>query len=163
MPQGIESVNGSNVTMGCARLVTSLPGGVTLCGRSGEGGGVISYLVDGNSPTIDTNTPDWASQLVTVRKNDGYDDIPFDHVVLTFVFDTAVSLTGIELDLFHCPEWNIGAPVIEVRADNRTSLVFSYANSNFVTGHAPTQSETSCNSLSTVTLSLPENTLTGIF
>ena len=29
-----------------------------------------SYLLDGNSPAIDTSTSDWASQLVTVRKND---------------------------------------------------------------------------------------------
>ena len=70
-----------------------------------------SYLLDGNSSAIDTSTSDWASQLVTVRKNDGTPGfIMFDHVVLTFGFDTDVSLTSIELDLFLCPEWNIGAP-----------------------------------------------------
>ena len=46
------------------------------------------YLLDGNSPAIDTSTSDWASQLVTVKKNDGIPArIPFDHVVLIFGFD----------------------------------------------------------------------------
>ena len=114
VPQGIQSVNGSDVNMGCTSpLVDS--GGVMVCNSSDC---TSSYLLDGNSPAIDTSTSDWASQLVTVRKNDaisGY--IPFDHVVLTFEFDTAVSLTSIELDLFLCPEWNIGAPFIAVYGD----------------------------------------------
>ncbi|CAI8051351.1 hypothetical protein GBAR_LOCUS28126, partial [Geodia barretti] len=41
--QGIESVNGSNVTMGCTPLV----GGVMVCGS-------LSYLFDSCSPDIDT-------------------------------------------------------------------------------------------------------------
>ena len=132
VPQGIESVNGSNVTMGCARPVGPLAGtNVTICGSFGSGGGVISYLVDGNSPAIDTSTSDWASQLVTVRKNDATIDIQ-DHVLLTFLFDTAVSLTSIELDLFLCPEWNIGAPFISVYGDNSGTLVYSPASSNFI-------------------------------
>ena len=52
-----------------------------------------SYLVDGCSPHIDTSTSDWAFQLVTVRRNDGTAAVPFAHVLLTFGFDTAVSLT----------------------------------------------------------------------
>ena len=153
--QGIESVNGSDVNMGCARPVESI-GGVTLCGSSGAGGGVISYLVDGNSPAIDTSTSDWASQLVTVRKNDPIPGgIEFDHVVLTFGFDTAVSLTSIELDLFLCPEWNIGAPYISVYGDERNSLVFS-SSSDLLKNHDPSQ--TSCDSLSTVTISFQQLT-----
>ena len=90
-----ESVNGSSVNMGCTSpLVDS--GSVMICNMS------QSYLVDGCSPAIDTSTSDWASQLVTVRKT----QTPFDHVLLTFGFDPAVTLTGIELDLFLCPELN---------------------------------------------------------
>ena len=53
--------------------------------------------------------------------------ITFDHVVLTFGFDAAVSLTS---NLFLCPEWNIGAPFISVYGDEnrdsnlRTTIVF---------------------------------------
>ena len=147
VPQGIESVNGSNVTMGCATPVVKLPGNVTICGNFGSGGGVISYLVDGNAPDIDTSTSDWTSELVIVRKNDGTLDLP-DHVLLTFGFDTAVSLTSIEFNLFLCPEWNIGAPFISVYGDNESSLVYS-SSSDFIRSYLP--NEISCDSLSTVT------------
>ena len=120
VPQGIESVNGSDVNMGCTSpLVDS--GGVMVCNSSDC---PSSYLLDGNSPAIDTSTSDWASQLVTVRKNDATEDIPYDYVVMTFQFGTAVSLTSIELDLFLCPEWNIGAPYITVYGDENTGLFF---------------------------------------
>ena len=150
VPQGIESVNGSNVNMGCATPVGTLIGtNVSFCGSFGSGGGVISYLLDGNSPAIDTSTSDWAFQLVTVRKNDATLNIPFDHVVLTFGFDTAVSLTSIELDLFLCPEWNIGAPFISVYGDD-SNLFYSPSSSDFIRSYTP--DKTSCDSLSTVTL-----------
>ena len=140
--------------MGCAGPFGTFIG-VTLCGRFGSGGGVMSYLLDGNSPASDTSTSDWASQLVTVRKNDAIAGrIPFDHVVLTFGFDTAVSVTSIELDLFLCPEWNIGAPFISMNGDNSSNLVYSSSSSYFITNYAPIG--TSCDSLSTVTLCLQE-------
>ena len=100
----IESVNGSDINIGCTS---------PLVGRKCES---ISHLVDGCSPDIDSSTSDWASQLVTVRKRGSTSDLPLTHVLLTFGFDTVVSLTGIELDLFICPEWKIGAPYITVYA-----------------------------------------------
>ena len=146
VPQGIESVNGSSVNMGCTSpLVDS--GGVMICNMS------QSYLVDGCSPAIDTSTSDWASQLVTVRKNQT-DEIQFEHVLMTFGFDTAVTLTRIELDLFLCPEWCISAQHISMYADEESNLVFT-SNSQAVlpfTHYPPSQS--SCNSLSTLTISL---------
>ena len=152
VPRGIMSVNGSDVNMGCTSpLVDS--GGVMVCNSTDC---PSSYLLDGNSPAIDTSSSDWASQLVTVRKNDraaGF--ITLDNVVLTFGFDTAVSLTSIELDLFLCPEWNIGAPFISVYGDEETGLVFSFS-SDFIINHTPSQ--TSCDSLSTITLSFSELT-----
>ena len=63
VPQRIESVNGSDVDMGCTSpLVDS--GGVMVCNSNDY---LPSYLLDSNSPAIDTSTSDWASQLVTVR------------------------------------------------------------------------------------------------
>ena len=152
VPQGIESVNGSDVNMGCTSpLVDS--GGVMLCNSSEC---PSSYLLDGNSPAIDTGTSDWAPQLVTVRKNDAnFSHIPFDHVVLTFGFDTAVSLTSIELDLFLCPEWNIGAPFISVYPNENNSLAFIYP-SDLLIQHTPLQ--TSCDSLSNIAISFEELT-----
>ena len=92
VPHRMQSVNGSNVTMGCAIPVTSFSN-VSFCGNIGSGGGIISYLVDGNSPVIDTSrsTSDWASQLMTVRWNEKIDIF----VALPFGFDTAMSLISI--------------------------------------------------------------------
>ena len=151
VPQGIESINGSDVTMGCTSpLVDS--GGVMVCSSG------CSTLLDGISPTIDTSTSDWASQLVTVRATEYTENIPFPHVLLTFGFDTAVSLTGIELDMFICPEWNIHAPGILVYADEESNLVFNGGSGLSFQSYTPSQR--SCDSLSTVSISL-RNTLTA--
>ena len=109
-----------------------------------------SYLVDGCSPDIDTSISDWASQLVTVRRVEGTADIPFAHVLLTFGFDTAVSLTGIEIDLFLCPNWDIGAPHIRPYVNEEYDLAFRFGLPFLPFVH-PSQS--SCDSLTTVHLS----------
>ena len=62
---------------------------------------------------------------MTVRRNEGTAEILLDHVLLTFGFDTAVSLTGIEIDLFHCPNMSIGAPVITVSLNEEYDLSYS--------------------------------------
>ena len=144
VPQGIESVNGSSVDMGCTSpLVDS--DGVMVCESQ-------SYLIDGCSPDIDTSTSDWASQLVTVRRNGGTPDIPFPHVLLTFGFDTAVSLTGIEIDLFNCPDWNIGIPsiIMYLNPDYNLAPTTNIYNLPFLWGNSL---QSSCDSLSNVTFS----------
>ena len=74
--------------MGCTSPLED-SGGLTVCRSQ-------SYLVDGCSPDIDTSTSDWASHLVTVRRNEGTSpDIDYAHVLLTFGFETAVSPTEI--------------------------------------------------------------------
>ena len=137
VPKEIVSENGSDINMGCASPLVDR-GGVLVCNNS------ESYLVDGCSPTIDTSTSNWASQLVTVKKKEGI-------VALTFVFNTAVIPTSIEVDMFLCPEWNIGAYVIHVYANQTSSLVH---NSNFIVQKR--LSGSSCDSLSTVSISLEE-------
>ena len=157
VPQGIESVNGSDVTMGCAEPLEDRGDIERSCGTAG--GDVSSYLFDGNSPDIDTSASNWASQLVTVRKNNATTDIPYDHVVLTFDFSPAVSPTSIELDLFLCPEWNIGAPNITVHGDDSGSsgLTFSElaVTLTITVLESVTPSQSSCGSLSNVSIPLP--------
>ena len=155
VPQGIESVNGSDVNMGCTSpLVDS--GGVMVCNSTDCS---TSYLLDGSSPAIDTSSSDWASQLVTVRKNDAIPGrVPFDHVVLTFGFDTAVILNSIELDLCLCPEWNIGAPYIAVYGDGSRDLVLRTIQTLTFLGSSNNQlSQSSCDSLSTVSIPLQDD------
>ena len=141
VPQGIESVNGSDINMGCASPLVNRSGVMHMVCDNSE-----SYLIDGCSPAIDTSTSNWASQLVTLRKVSDHAQLHFDHVSLTFGFNTAVSLTAIELDLFLCPEWNIGAPNITVAGSDLLG------SSVLATGYTPSQS--SCDSLSTVSIPL---------
>ena len=142
VPEGIESVNGSSETMGCTSPLED-SGGVTVCKSQ-------SYLVDGCSPDIDTNTSDWASQLVTVRRNERSDDIDIPHIVLTFGFETAVSPSEIEIDFFHCPEQGIAAPLIAVYIDQEYNLVPNFDILIFLSHVQPSQSL--CDSLSTVSI-----------
>ena len=141
VPEGIESVNGSSEIMGCTSPLED-SNNVTLCRSQ-------SYLVDGCSPDINTSTSDWASHLVTVRRNEGTSDIHFAHVLLTFGFETAVNLTEIEIDFFHCPDWDIGAPRITVYVNQTYNLAFNQS-SFFLPLVQPSQS--SCDSLLTVNI-----------
>ena len=130
--------------MGCTGPIED-SGSVMVCGSGSQ-----SFLIDGCISDIDTSTSDWASQLVTVRRNEGSLNpaLDFPHVLLTFGFDTAVSLTGIEMDLFLCPDWNIGAPSMYVYLDPDYNLVYR-SGLQFVPPDNPPQS--SCDSLLTVT------------
>ena len=158
VPQGIESVNGSSVNMGCTSpLVNS--GGVMICNMS------QSYLVDGCSPAIDTSTSDWASQLVTVRKTQT-DEIQFDHVLLTFGFDTAVTLTGIELDLFLCPELNTYAPFITVYANRKRDFNITLPLISLPFRNYPRQGDVlphSCDSLLTIAFDVGDSLASDSF
>ena len=139
VPKGIQSVNGSDITMGCTSSLI-------------EEGGVCrseSNLVGGCSANIiNTSATNWASQLVTVQQFTGSADIPFAHVLLIFGFNTSVSFAGIEMDLFHCPDWNIGAPKVTVYVNEEYD--FKYNRSlPFIRTISP---PSSCDSLSTLTL-----------
>ena len=150
VPGGIQSVNGSDINMGCTSPLVDR-GGAMVCET-------MSHLVDGCSPDIDTSTSDWASQLVTVRKIFNY-PINLQNVLLTFTFDTAVSLTGIELDLFLCPEWKIGAPYIAVYADDDSN--FRYSSSLPFQYWITTQS--ACDSLSNVSIPLQDQLASSFY
>ena len=152
VPQGIESLNGSDINMGCASPLVDR-GGVIVCNNS------ESFLVDGCSPTINTSTSNWASQLVTVRKNGPNSVIDVEHVVLIFDFDTAMSLDSIELDLFRCSEWKIGAPGISVYAYQNSTLVFNPDMGEFIKNTVPSWSQSSCDSLTTVHIGLRERVI----
>ena len=136
--------------MGCPVEETVTIDGGMACG--GNCSSSASYLVDGKSPDLNTSSPNWASQLVTVRKN-GRDDgrIDYPHVLLSFIFEKPVSLSLIELDLFHCLEWNIGAPYLDVYSTNNTTSALNILNSPRGSSRTP---QSSCDSLQTVQVSI---------
>ena len=160
LPEGIQSVNGSSETMGCTSPLV-VRDGVMGCDCTSS-----SSLVDGVSPNIDTSDSDWAAQLVTVRRNEGTADIPPPHVLLTFGFDTAVSPTGIEIDFFHCPDWGIGAPHIDVFYNEEYDFTIHTISTDSNIIDLPFKSVTTngsdCDSLSTVMVS-PDPGLYYIF
>ena len=160
VPQGTESVNGSDVDIGCQEIL-NLTNVVIFCGHPLDPG--PSHLTDGITPDINTSDPNWASQLVTVRKNTATIDIPYDHVVLVFDTTNPVNLTSVELDMFICPQWNIGAPNITVYADEdgTTGLGFSTYFRISHCGTAFPQSCLMCRSLSTVRIPF-RNTQRGL-
>ena len=61
IPAGLESVNGSDPTMGCTEPITS--NGMVSCMSNDTG-----FLTEENVPTIQMNTSNWASELVTIRR-----------------------------------------------------------------------------------------------
>ena len=154
VPRGIDSVNGSDVNMGCTSPLVNISG-VMVCSSN------CSTLLDGISPTIDTSTSDWASQLVTVRMTEYTENTPYLHVVLTFGFDTAVSLTGIELDMFICPELKIAAPGITVYANEESNLVFNeWSGLPYKSSYSH---QSSCDSLSTVSIGFGDSLISSSY
>ena len=106
-------MNGSNVNGDCpTECVTLLHLDMNrLCDCTatlGDEAITASVLIDGVVPTIDTserNSADefvWAAPLLTVRASTG-------SVTLGFSFRSNVVLCEVELYVFHCPAWGIGA------------------------------------------------------
>ena len=156
IPEGTESVNGSDVVGGCQAALSDR----RKCGATNSG--TISYLIDNNIPVLNTAALNWASQLVTVRKNSPTVAIPYDHVLLAFDFISPVSLISVELNLFYCPEWSIGAPNITVYVDEDGGNYLNYvkgAPGIAVRGNVVLSSQSSCDSLLPVRIPL-ENTTT---
>ena len=61
-----------------------------------------------------------------------------------------MSLTGIEIDLFHCPNMRIGAPVITVSLNEEYDLSYSTSLPSL---RSVDPSESRCDSLSSFTIS----------
>ena len=73
----------------------------------------------------------------------------YPNILLTFGFDTAVSLTRIEVDMFICGDCNTVTPSIVVYVNQDYNLVFTSTLSHLWGDHAIL----SCDSLSTVNIS----------
>ena len=143
-------MNGSRVDGGCKIKVQK-----HFCSYGNE-----SFLTDGDNPEINTTDPNWASKLVTMRKRNGTVNIPYDHVVLAFIFQPPVSLTSITLSLFQCPQWGIGAPNIILYAYKYGILPnLDIGDRNVIILFAQTQdNQSSCNDLVPVTILVGTNT-----
>ena len=110
-------MNGSNANGDCPTECIRLESGINTCDCTEailtDEAIIASVLIDGVVPTIDTserNSADefvWAAPLLTVRASTGI-------VALGFRFQTRVVLCEVELYVFHCPAWGIGAEDITI-------------------------------------------------
>ena len=108
----VMAVNGSNANGDCPTECVVLAPGINTCDCTDSTLTheffTASVLIDSVVPTIDTserNSADefvWAAPLLTVRTSTG-------SVTLGFRFETRVVLCEVELYVFHCPAWGIGA------------------------------------------------------
>ena len=147
IPKGTESVNGSRVDGGCKVIVQEL-----FCSDGSE-----SFLIDDNDPVINTTDHNWASQLVTVRKNNRTYNLDYDHVFMSFLFQSPISLTSIKLSLFKCPQWRIGPPNITVYASTGGDATFLNPETevnSFVRLAQSQDDQSSCSGLVSVTIPL---------
>ena len=106
---GVMAVNGSSANGGCPSPCVGVVSGITTCdcgthSTIGEDA-ITGVLIDGVTE-IGTE-PVWAAPLFTVRGST-------DTVTLGFRFPASVVLHEVELYLFHCPAWGIGAERIVI-------------------------------------------------
>ena len=144
-------MNGSRVDGGCKIKVQK-----HFCSYCNE-----SFLTDGGNPEINTTDPNWASTLVTMRKRNSTMNIPYDHVVLAFIFQPPVLLTSITLSLFQCPQWGIGAPNIILYAYMGNGGILPNLNiedRNTILLPQTQDNQSSCNYLVPVTILVGTNT-----
>ena len=114
---GVMAVNGSSDNGGCPSPCVGVVSGITTCDCRHSTMGVdtiTGIFIDGVAPTILTSERNragtgfvWAAPLFTVRGSS-------DTVILGFRFPASVVLHEVELYLFHCPAWGIGAERITI-------------------------------------------------
>ena len=114
---GVMAVNGSIANGGCPSPCVGVVSGITTCdcgthSTLGEDA-ITGVLIDGIIHTINPvkRNPSgdfvWAATLFTVRGHT-------DTVTLGFKFPASAVIHEVELYLFHCPAWGIGAERIVI-------------------------------------------------
>ena len=113
---GVMAVNGSSANGGCPSPCVGVVSNITTCDcgtHSAIGREAITGVLIDGIPTIDilmrgtAGDVTWAAPLFTVRGST-------DTVTLGFRFPASVVLHEVELYLFHCPAWGIGAERIVI-------------------------------------------------
>jgi len=139
LPDGLQSVNGSDPTGGCSRPAAQ----GRICVELDEGG--TSDLTDCNIPSLGGFQGHWAAGLFTVNTSGQSFHIGLD-------FSRPVNFTKVELDLFNCPEWGIEAQTITAYEYILGILSFIRPTARAL-GHTTTNT-TSCTSIVRVVIPL---------
>ena len=147
------AVNGSDGNGGCPSSCVGVSSGITTCDctRPTTVSTTTGVLIDGVMPTLDTeerNTANeymWAAPLFTVRGTT-------DSVLLGFRFQDSVLLHEVQLHLFNCPAWNIGAQ--SIRIYNEIAFPLFSREFNSLGSMQLTSELQSCDSLTRVSIPL---------
>ena len=145
-PSELQSVNGSSLHGGCSNAVGTAPN--EQCSLTTSTSMHTSNLVDGVIPSVDNFDGDWADGFFTLNRNGA------SSVIVGFDFDEPVNITQVELVLFDCPVFGIGASNISVYTQTPTDNGLFRFNANVAVFERSHETEPgSCNS--TVNISIP--------
>ena len=112
IPDGLRSVNGSNITGGCQEscVMTPISGTTTNgCDCPGSTTPASGVLIDGDTPSIDTTQRGtWASGLFVVNRNGQ------DSFVIGFQFSNSFFVRELEVAYLDCSIWGAGVTTINV-------------------------------------------------
>ena len=153
VPNGLQSVNGSDIRMGCTNNPVVSNGFVSCSSQNDTG-----FLTDGNVPTINMSDPEWAAELVTINRVRANNQITFDHALMTFQLYEKLVVTSIYLDLFLCLGSQIGAPHISVIGSDSTTLYYNNflgAEADLLSVYQPPQTSCECK-MSTIIVCIQE-------
>ena len=142
----MTSLNGSPVNGSCPQECVGMVRDTRTCDcTTVPDQNTIGVLIDSVIPTINTGQNGWASQFFTV-------DARKHCYVISIRFGSSIMLREVELHVFHCPSWNIGADTINIyNAHNFPSSIRVFNSA----GNASLTSDMeNCDSITRVTISL---------
>jgi hypothetical protein len=146
----VEATYGSSLDGDCPSSCTGIEMDIETCNcpiHSGLPSNATSgVLFDGVIPTLNTSSNTWAAPLLTIATN-------MSTAEMLFQFESRVLLREIELYLFHCPSWEIGAESIAVY-NSETFPSFVRTKSSNVGRVTLESSQENCESLTQVSIPL---------
>ena len=161
LPDGLQSVNGSNITGGCQESCVMMPiSGTTIngCDCPGSTTPASGVLIDSDIPSIDTTQHGtWASGLFVVNRNGQ------DSFVIGFSFDSSFFLRELEVTYFDCPIWGAGVTTINVYSSFLFPSFFIAASTNIGVLSLVGDTFPSCTSLRTISISVQSTESTDIY
>ena len=151
LPDGLRSVNGSNITGGCQENCVRMPISGTMengCDCPGTTP-VSGVLIDGDIPSIDTTQRGtWATGLFVVNRNGQ------NSFMIGFSFDSSFILRGLEVTYLDCPIWGAGVTTINVYSSFIFPTFISAAFTNIGVLSLVGDTSPSCTSLRTISISV---------
>ena len=104
----MTSLNGSAVNGSCPQECVRMVRDTRTCDCSTvPDQNMTGVLIDSVIPTVNTNQNGWAYQFFTAI-------IQRNIYVISIKFGSSIMLRVVELYVFHCPSWNIGADIINI-------------------------------------------------